>query len=146
MKTMSKIKSVLSVSLLTLAVGGLLAFWSAFSRDVSLGIEVTSSGEPIAGKASVSTLQKTYEAWAEGYKGTDPAGPVVTVMWNRGLSSEYSPAKGIAQLDLAQNKISVRITGLFDTNISDVWLVDNQPAGIAAYCPKRATRWSSSAA
>ena len=79
------------------------------------------------GIGSVSSLQKTYDKWSASYAASEPAGPVVSLLWTRGLSSEFTPAKGIAQLDLARNTVSIRIGGLTDTNISDVWLVDNLP-------------------
>jgi len=81
----------------------------------------------VVGVGSVSNLQKTYDKWSQSYSDSEPAGPVLTLLWTRGLSSEFSAAKGIAQLDLDENTISVRIDGLDDAEISDVWLVDNQP-------------------
>ncbi len=82
---------------------------------------------PVVGKASVSNLQTNYERWSAAYSAAEPAGPVVTLQWTRGLSSEYSKAKGIAQFNLEKGIVSVRIKGLEDPSISDVWLVDNQP-------------------
>lgn len=85
------------------------------------------SQEPTIGQASVGNLQKNYERWSSAYGEADPAGPVVTLLWSRGLSNEYSQAKGIAQFNLEKGMVNVRIQGLEDTAISDVWLVDNQP-------------------
>jgi len=81
----------------------------------------------VVGVGSVSNLQKTYDNWSRAYGASEPTGPVLTMLWTRGLSSEFSSAKGIAQLDLERNTVSVRIDGLGDTEISDVWLVDNLP-------------------
>lgn len=82
--------------------------------------------QPVPGRASVSALQGTYQRWSKAYRTTNPPGPVLTLAYNRGLSSEFNRAKGIAQIDLAKQTISVRIANL-DPQISDVWLVDNLP-------------------
>lgn len=91
----------------------------------------------VAGVGSVSNLQKNYERWSESYDATDPAGPVLTMLWTRGLSSEFSKAKGIAQLNLEKETVSVRIKGLEDTDIADVWLVDNQPGSGRSVMPEQ---------
>jgi len=90
-----------------------------------------------AGVGSVSNLQKNYERWSEGYGANDPAGPVLTMLWTRGLSSKFSKAKGIAQLNLEKETVSVRIKGLEDTDITDVWLVDNQPGSGRSVMPEQ---------
>lgn len=82
---------------------------------------------PVVGKASVSNLQETYERWATAYGVAAPTGPVVSLLWSRGLSTEHSRAKGIAQFNLEKGTVSVRVKGLEDPSISDVWLVDNHP-------------------
>jgi mono/diheme cytochrome c family protein len=107
-----------------------------------VAISPWSSSEPeiaseVAGVGSVSNLQKNYERWSEGYGATEPAGPVLTMLWTRGLSSEFSKAKGIAQLNLEKETVSVRIKGLEDTAIADVWLVDNQPGSIRSVMPEQ---------
>lgn len=83
--------------------------------------------EIVVGKGSVRNLQRTYERWAAAYGAADPAGPLVSMSWNKGLSSEFSKAKGIAQFNMEKRTVSVRVKGLENSNISDVWLVDNQP-------------------
>ncbi|MFW2371517.1 MAG: hypothetical protein ACN4GM_00195 [Gammaproteobacteria bacterium] len=108
---------------------GLIFFLGAYTI---IAVPPWSTSEPkttseVAGLASVSNLQKNYEQWSEGYGANEPAGPVLTMLWTRGLSSEFSNAKGIAQLNLEKGTVSVRIKGLEDTDITDVWLVDNQP-------------------
>ena len=92
--------------------------WSSPEQEAAPGV---------VGVGSVSNLQKTFDNWSRTYGASEPTGPVLTLLWTRGLSSEFSPAKGIAQLDLERNTVSVRIDGLGDTGISDVWLVDNLP-------------------
>jgi hypothetical protein len=77
------------------------------------------------GIASISFLQENYDAWAKSYSEKLPSGPVLSLLWTKGLSSEYSAAKGIAQFNLDKNTISVRVKGLQDNIVSDVWIVDN---------------------
>lgn len=93
-------------------------------------------GIPLAGQASVSNLQTNYQRWATAYGAAKPAGPVVALLWSRGLSSEYSGAKGIAQFNLEKGLISVRVKGLEDSSISDVWLVDNRPGSHRTVLPE----------
>ncbi|MBV1870456.1 MAG: hypothetical protein KUG76_06075, partial [Gammaproteobacteria bacterium] len=79
----------------------------------------------VLGWSSVSGLQNTYDKWSASYAKTQPPGPVLTMLWTRGLSAEKSAAKGFAQLDLKNNKVSVRVKGLLKKEFSEVWLVDN---------------------
>jgi mono/diheme cytochrome c family protein len=96
--------------------------------------------ETVVGKGSVSNLQKTYERWAAAYGAAKPAGPVVSLIWNKGLSSEFSKARGIAQFNLERGTVSVRVKGLEDSSISDVWLVDNQPGPGRSVLPEPGDR------
>lgn len=95
--------------------------------DNSASSETAATPLPALGMSSVSALQQTYQRWSTQYAKAAPQGPTVTLLWNRGLSSEYSKAKGIAQLDLGTKRLSVRIQGIKDKDISEVWLIDNQP-------------------
>lgn len=108
------------------AVGLVLAAYIVFSVMPSpAGNQEVASR--VTGAGSAGSLQATYEKWSAAYALSEPSGPVLALNWTRGLSSEFSPAKGIAQLDLKRNMVSVRIDGLDDAEISEVWLVDNQP-------------------
>lgn len=66
----------------------------------------------VVGKATGSDLRENDERWSAAYGATGPAGPVVSLPWGRGLSSEYSEAKGIVQFDLEKGTVSVRVGGL----------------------------------
>lgn len=89
--------------------------------------DTTTQETDVAGIGSANNLQTTYEEWSKGYAATNPAGPVLTLQWTRGLSQDFSEAKGIAQLNIEKGTVSVRIDGLSDTDITDVWMVDNLP-------------------
>ena len=90
----------------------------------------------VAGVGESNKLKDTYDRWSESYASSNPKGPVLTMLWTRGLSSEFSKAKGIAQLNLESDSVSVRIKGLENEMVSDVWLVDNQPGAGRSIIPE----------
>jgi len=90
----------------------------------------------VAGVANPNSLKDTYQKWSTNYAKAEPKGPVLALSWNKGLSSEYSAAKGIAQLDFENNNVSVRIKDLKNEEISDVWLVDNLPGAGRSVIPE----------
>jgi cytochrome c peroxidase len=96
--------------------------------------------EIVVGKGSVRNLQKAYERWAAAYSAAEPAGPAVSVSWNKGLSSDFTKAKGIAQFNLEKGTVSVRVKGLEDASVCDVWLVDNQPGPGRSVLPEPGDR------
>jgi hypothetical protein len=81
--------------------------------------------EIVIGKGTVENLKQAYERWAAEYASSFPQGPAISLIWNKGLSTEFTEAKGIAEINLKEGSIRVRINGLDDPNISEVWLVDN---------------------
>ena len=81
--------------------------------------------EIVIGKSALENLQQAYDRWKAEYAASSPSGPAISLVWNKGLSSEFNKAKGIAEIDLENGFIRVRINGLEDPNISEVWLVDN---------------------
>jgi len=108
-------------------VTGLFIFIGGYSL---VAILPWSSTEPqvvveATGIGSSSTLKVAYDNWSKTYSSANPKGPVLTMQWTRGLSTEFSRAKGIAQLDMEKGMVSVRIKGLENPETSDVWLVDN---------------------
>lgn len=107
---------------LSLALGGTLLATSPWQQT---GPEVADG--PTVGAASLDDLRKTYDRWAEGYAEAEPAGPAISLVWNRGLSRHHSDAKGLAQFDLGRGTVSVRIKGLDPETAADVWLLDNRP-------------------
>jgi len=91
----------------------------------------------VAGVSSQSNLKTTYDKWSEKYASADPKGPVMTMLWTKGLSNEFSKAKGITQLNLESNSVSVRVKGLENQDIADVWLVDNLPGEGRSVIPEQ---------
>lgn len=81
----------------------------------------------IAGKLDPSHLIKSYNRWEADYKKNQGflEGPSIGLTWNKGLSSEYSHAKGLANINLKNGSVTVSIIGDVDDTVSDVWLVDN---------------------
>ena len=116
-----------------LAAGG-----SLFATFNGVPLEPEADEGPTVGATSLEDLRETYARWAEGYAEAEPAGPVISLVWNRGLSRHHSDAKGLAQLDLARGTVSVRIKGLDPATAADVWLVDNRPG---SWLPRRRASW-----
>jgi cytochrome c peroxidase len=83
------------------------------------------TGKAVLGKGSVTNLKRAYERWVVEYRSSSPPGPAISLVWNKGLSSEFTEARGIAEINLEKGSVRVRIKGLDDHNISEVWLVDN---------------------
>jgi cytochrome c peroxidase len=73
-------------------------------------------------------LQASYEQWKEqGIRSDGDRRLVLALGYSKGLSSQFTNAKGQAQLDLADGSISVEVSGLAMEEAFDVWLVDNRP-------------------
>jgi cytochrome c peroxidase len=86
----------------------------------------------LANPAKVRTLYRTWVASHER-RGGDRRVPV-SLGYFKGLSVEYTRARGLATLDLIGGSVSVEVSGLPVETISDLWLVDNRPG------PGRSTR------
>ena len=92
--------------------------WSVFEPPVR-------ADKVVPGKSNAINLKRTYERWMVEYSASSPPGPVISLVWNKGLSSEFTRARGIAEINLEKGIVRVRIKGLDDHNISEVWLIDN---------------------
>ena len=78
------------------------------------------------GMGSVSKLQRSYQRWAADYTAAAHGQLAVGLVWNKGLSTEFSRARGIALINLKTGKVRVKVANLDDHEISEVWLVDTQ--------------------
>ncbi|MGQ0591519.1 MAG: hypothetical protein ACT4QB_02405 [Gammaproteobacteria bacterium] len=56
--------------------------------------------------------------------------------YSKGLSSQFSRAKGTATLDLKDGSLTVEVSGLPEGKGFDVWLVDNRPGPKASVKPE----------
>lgn len=92
------------------------------------------------GQASLSSLQTNYKRWAKAYRKGNPRGPVLALKWSKGRSSEYSSARGIAQIDLAQQRLSLRLKDHKDQGVSEVWLLENRPGAESSALPEPGDR------
>lgn len=95
----------------------------------------------IPGKSNALNLKRTYERWKAEYSASSPPGPVISLAWNKGLSCEFTKAKGIAEINLERGSVSVRIKGLEDQNISEVWLVDNMAGEGRSIMPEQGDKF-----
>lgn len=82
--------------------------------------------DAVTGMGSVGKLQRDYRRWAADYTATSHGQLAVGLVWNKGLSTEFSRASGIALIDLNTGKVRVKVANLDDHDISEVWLVDTQ--------------------
>jgi cytochrome c peroxidase len=83
------------------------------------------AGKAVLGKGSATNLKRAYERWVKEYRTSSPPGPAISLIWVKGLSGDFTKAKGIAEINLEKGSVRIRIKGLVDHNISEVWLVDN---------------------
>ncbi len=78
--------------------------------------------------ANVRTLETAYDRWAAAYRlsGADQQ-LVLTLVYSKGLSAEFTRAHGQAKFDLMDGSVSVAVSGLPEEVTYDVWLIDNRP-------------------
>jgi cytochrome c peroxidase len=94
-------------------------------------------GPPEARMANADRLQNTYQTWKAAHVRTGGDGNfLIAVGWSRGLSSEYSPARGLVRLNLVGGSARVEIDGLAAGDW-DVWLIDNQDGPGRSAIPER---------
>jgi len=86
----------------------------------------------VAAGANASALEASFRTWSADHeaRGGD-RNVVVALGWSKGLSKEYSTARGMARLDLLAGTAQVVLQGLAPRDAWDVWLVNNQPGGSA---------------
>lgn len=78
------------------------------------------------GQGKTSNLQISYQRWLKTYRAIPASHIPVGLVWNKGLSSEYSAARGLAEIDIQTGQVRVKVQGLENTNITDVWLLDRR--------------------
>lgn len=76
---------------------------------------------------NVQNLLTAFNHWKAEYerKGGD-RNLVLSLGWSKGLSAEYTTARGQAKFDLLGGLLSIEVDGLPDNSSWDVWLVDNR--------------------
>jgi hypothetical protein len=79
------------------------------------------------GRGSTGNLKRAYKRWVAECGSSSSSGPVIRLVWNKTLSSEYAKTKGVAKMNLEEASAHVRIRGCDDNRISEIWLVDNLP-------------------
>ncbi len=76
------------------------------------------------GQGKTSNLHISYQRWLKSYNATPVSEIPIGMVWNKGLSSEYNDARGLARIDIQSGQVWVKVQGLTDVGISDVWLLD----------------------
>jgi len=102
-------------------VGILLGVMLSVSSDSS-----DESARPIIG--SVRTFEAAYGRWkADAEKSGQGSKLVLSLGHFKGLSNEFSLARGTVEINLADGSLSVTVVGLPEQQSYEVWLVHNRP-------------------
>ncbi len=73
-------------------------------------------------------LDAAYARWRAAHEVNDGDHNVVLRLgWSKGLSRVFTRARGRATLDLINGSVTVDVVDIGDSEVADVWLVDNQP-------------------
>lgn len=83
------------------------------------------------GQGKTSNLQISYQRWLNTYRGTPASHIPIGLVWNKGLSSEYNAARGLAEINIQTGQVRVKVQGLESTSIADVWLLDRRASNKA---------------
>jgi len=75
-----------------------------------------------------SQLDAAYAKWVRQHeqKGGDE-NVSLALGWSKAFSKEFTRARGRINLNLIKGSVSVRVLGIENQDVTDVWLVDNQP-------------------
>jgi len=124
---------------LALAATGLLVAHSA-EAPVTNGRIRSTRVEAALGEAAV--LRGAYEEWLPVHEREGGnRNLVLRLAWSKGLSTEFSRAKGVARLDLNRGLVTVEVGGFGGEQLSDVWLVDNRPGPHDTVAPERGDKF-----
>lgn len=117
-----------SIVIAVLAIAVLSLFFQEGENHAALG-------RPDIGSAKA--LERSYSNWKHALAGTDLDRKLrLDLAYSKGLSSQFSRAKGTAMLDLKDGSFTVEVYGLPDGKSFDVWLVDNRPGPKASVKPE----------
>ncbi|MCI0697553.1 T9SS type A sorting domain-containing protein [candidate division KSB1 bacterium] len=87
--------------------------------------------------ASVQNFQANYSDWKAAYERSGGDRYLILALgWSRGLSTEFTSAKGEAAFDLIDQSVAVEVKGLPEESVAEVWLVDNQPGPQRSVMPE----------
>ncbi len=94
---------------------------------------------PVAGGANPSALEASFADWTAEHEARGGDRNVFfSLGWSKGLSREFTEARGLVRLDLIGGGVNVELRKLEPAQAWDVWMVDNQPGGSAM--PERGDR------
>lgn len=75
----------------------------------------------------VANLEAAYARWAAAYSRNGGDRELILPLgYSKGLSAEFTKARGQAKFDLVEGSVSVVISGLPEGAAFDVWLIDNR--------------------
>ncbi len=85
-------------------------------------------------------LERMYKKWAARYALTAPKGPEIRLTWNKGSADASPDVEGLAAIDLESGNVRVRINGLHDRGVSQVWLIAELPGPGRSILPEDSGR------
>ena len=115
--------------------------FSAVVTLVALGLSTPAVTRGPAGiyaaAAKTPKLRRVYETWQAAHmrQGGD-RNVVISLGYLKGLSTEFSQARGRAVLDLVEGEVTVTVTGLAETDEAHLWLVDNRTVPGSSVAPE----------
>ena len=133
------------VKIFSVVVGATLVFGfpvvSLLKTEPSREDPATRSAPSRAALASSpSGIDSIFETWQANYEtGGGDKNVVIGIGWVRGLSHEFTLARGRVDLDMIGGTISAEVEGLGDIP-ADLWLVDNTDAPGMSITPRKEDR------
>jgi len=120
MKSIYKLLTILIVTALAAYLGSTY-FFPAQEADPDFAHAYARLGK-------ANKLEAAYAKWvARHEKNGGDHNIVFGLGWSKAYSKEFARARGQAQVNLIEGTVTVSVHGLKGQDISDVWLVDNQP-------------------
>lgn len=120
----------MKVNVPKLTVSLLIGLFSTLQlSDHSPSAKSPSGRKPVpVGIGDVRSFRAAYDSWkAKVTRYGGDRNLVLALGYSKGLSAEFTKARGLARLDVVDGSVSVQVSGLAETDALDVWLIDNRP-------------------
>ncbi len=79
-------------------------------------------------RSTGNLVENAYRKWVSKHEQTAGDGNVTLALgWSKAFSKDFTRARGKITLDLIKGQVSAHVVGLKNQDVTDVWLVDNQP-------------------
>lgn len=123
---------------------GIAALAAAFvagavpTLKTSEGPQLGDEDRPSLAQMNTGKVQRLFQQWRDQHESTGGDRNVLLGLgFTRGMSAEFTSARGAARLDLLGGRVAVSVEQLQSDRIADVWLIDNQPGPGRSAMPDR---------